>query len=150
MSADIPSQVLDVIRATVSNEVRAPLLNLGVLNVSYGNNTNFYGMRNVTFGDDLTVVGDYKIVIGQKATTQNYASEDEKNRVLEIYRKSLDFYKELDADGVSPNGFYDRAKIVIEIICALVAASPVPEDRSGPKIEEVKEASKEEPTSMKK
>lgn len=126
------------------------LFKLGVLNVSYGSNVAFHGMRNVTFGDDLEVVGDYQVAVGQKVTHPSFDSEEQKTNTAALYEKTLAFYKKLDESGTSPKGFYEESKRVIEIICALVRSAPVPvppavAEEATPRVEEV-----HEPESMRK
>lgn len=113
--------------------------------VSIGAGNKIQGIRNILFGDNLTVMGDYQIVIGDgKVTMEPWASEEARENQLKSVQSYLEFFKVLHEQGTSPKDFYPKAETVLNLICVMIRSvgvkpseQPPPEETKGPKIEEV-------------
>lgn len=118
--------------------------------VSIGAGNKIQGIRNILFGDNLTVMGDYQIVIGDgKVTMEPWASEEARDIQLKSVQDYLKFFKVLHEQGTSPKDFYPKAEIVLNLICVMIRSigvkpsdqppveQPSGEETKGPKIEEI-------------
>lgn len=132
---------------------------LGNFNIIYGSSIAT-GMRNVLFGDNINVFGDYNVVVGDHVSHPAILNLENKSKdeYIKVHKEALEVYKNLDEKGISPKGFYQEAKIVITIICAIVESSKVKEEAAPSQEETPKETVDEpkvvevvdEPTTMKK
>ena len=120
-------------------------------NICFGVGNTFRGVRNIAFGDNLEIFGDYQVVIGNSVTLAPWKSEADRDLQLKAHQDYLKMFENLDASGLCPKTFFPEAKAALQtIICLIrsvgvkVSAAPA-EEETGPKIEPVVD----EPTTMK-